>query len=1171
MKTDHPSIKESSIQRSEFAPTLPTILLVDDQPARLLTYESVLQGVGVRCVRALSGQEALTSLLKESFALILLDVSMPEMDGFEVARLIREHPRFEKTPIIFITGVHVDEMDRLKGYEAGAIDYIPIPIVPEILRSKVALLVELYKRRAELEALNRELLATRARLEIDQALLVIASESKLTQSEARYRAIFENPVAFTVVFKLVRSIDDKISDALYADANERALAQLAIDPEKLLGKSVRTIMQEGAEEFLAMCQEVLREGTPRLYETTTAGASFSMCLFCMDRDTLVSSGVDISARVRQEQATEKLLASDRAEKEWLAALLNSMEEEVYFTDTNGRYAYVNPAALRNFGHANVEGSEVIDVVSKLEVFRLDGSPRPVTESPPLRSLKGEIIRQEEQMVRVPSTGLVRHRQVSSAPVRDERGEIVGAVSVVRDVTEQRRADADLRRRDQRSRALIRLADQFRSLQEPADLAFAASQVLAETLKVDRCGYGVVDPVLETITVERDWNAPGVHSVSGTLLFREYGTYIEELKRGETVVCEDAALDARTAAFAQRLEAINAKSFINMPIVENGMTTALLYLNHSKARHWSEEELAFIRDIAERTRHAVERRRAEQTLRSDLRVTRRLRDIAARTVSERDLIAVLKEVLDAAVNIAKADGGTLQLLDAGSSELRFAATQGLDDELVRLFVRVDVTSSSSCGIALSRGARTFIDFYDPNSSDESSRLHRQFGLRCAQSTPLVSRDGAILGMFTTHWRSEHRLSERELRYLDLLARQVSDLIERTNAEQALKLREQQLQESGKRKDEFIAMLAHELRNPLVPIRAGVALIKKDPAATGTLKDVWPIMERQVGHMVHLIDDLLDVSRITSGRIELRPRSVSLSSLVESAIEVIRGSAAEGRLSVDVTLQNPQLSLDVDPTRVTQILINILGNAIKFTPPGGRITLKSRVALAADNDRAFLVLSVSDTGVGISPEALPKVFELFGQASTAGMGMHSGLGIGLALSRSLAQLHGGSLDAYSEGAGRGSELVLKLPVSLQALAANDNPPSSTDLAPLAELRLLVVDDNRDGAEILGMLLEEAGATVQLAFDGASGIELVKSLNPNVVILDIGMPGMDGYEVCKRLRTAHGDSLGIIALTGWGDERSKELIRAAGFDSHLTKPADSSALSAAIGRIARKRSSG
>lgn len=289
----------------------PRILLVGDQPAKLLTYESILQGVGVECVRALSGAAALAKLLHDRFAAILLDVSMPGMDGFETARMIRDHPRFEQTPIIFVTGVHVSTIDTLKGYECGGIDYIAVPVVPEILRSKVAVLVELYLRRTELERLNFELSEARSRLQAER--------------------------------------DDALA-----------------------------------------------------------------------------------------------LAKTRREKEWLAAVLDSISDEVYFTDTDERYTYANPAAMKEFGHATVQGVRVADLSSRLQVLRPDGSPRWIEEAPPLRALRGEVIRNEEQLLRNPETGELRHRQVSSAPVRDSQGIIIGAVSVARDITEDRLREQRLR-------------------------------------------------------------------------------------------------------------------------------------------------------------------------------------------------------------------------------------------------------------------------------------------------------------------------------------------------------------------------------------------------------------------------------------------------------------------------------------------------------------------------------------------------------------------------------------------------------------------------------------------------------------------------------------------------------------------------------------------------------
>src|ERR1700761_2380431 len=240
----------------------PRVLLVDDQPARLLTYESLLSGVGVTCVRALSGEEALSRLLKQSFALVRLYVSMPGMDGFETARMIREHPRFERTPIIFVTGVHVSEIDSLRGYEVGAIDYISVPIVPEILRSKVALLVELYRRRAELERLNRDLESTRERLEAERSKTLASNQLQLRESEERYRTIFEHPLALTVVLEAVRSDAGDIVDWRYVDANANAPRALGHSREILINMRLRDVEPDRVEFLLPLCCRVLAERTP---------------------------------------------------------------------------------------------------------------------------------------------------------------------------------------------------------------------------------------------------------------------------------------------------------------------------------------------------------------------------------------------------------------------------------------------------------------------------------------------------------------------------------------------------------------------------------------------------------------------------------------------------------------------------------------------------------------------------------------------------------------------------------------------------------------------------------------------------------------------------------------------------------------------------------------------
>lgn len=1149
--------------------TPPRILLVDDQPARLLTYEAILEGVGVECVRAHSGREALERLLQQQFAVIILDVSMPEMDGFETAALIREHPRYERTPLIFVTGIHISELDRARGYEVGAIDYIQIPIVPEILRSKVALLVELYRRRTQLELLNRELEEAHAKLELERNTAVAAHRDATRENEERYRAIFEHPTELIVVLNAVRDSTGTILDWRYLDANTNSLQFLGRSRQELLGRTLTEVVAERSAGLMHLYQQVLLTRKPHSYEDTVGERTFLRSLFPIGENTIVSSAVDITDRTAAETQIRRTWHADRAEKEWFAAVLNSMNEEVYFADPHKRFTYANPAALREFGQSgDMPGAQIQEFVGRLEVLRPDGTPRCAEEAPASRALAGELVREEEEIVRLQSSGELRFRQVSSAPVRDAKGEIIGSVTVVRDITEKKRIEASLRSREARSNALVRLSDLFRNTTEPAELAYAAARILGETLNVSRCGYGTIDLDQETISIERDWNAPGIDTIAGMLRFREHGTYIEDLKQGKTVVCDNVELDPRTAPHAERLKALQAWSFVNMPITEQTGTVAMLYLNHARPRSWTDEELAFIRDVADRTRFAVERRRYEQALALDHQFTQLLRDLAMRLVSDADVSTLLREILDAAITIAGADAGTIQLLEEGTCELVFATTRGLPEELTSRFERVSAASGTSCGLALASGARAFVDF-DSGAPDPdgSLDLHRAHGLRSAQSTPLFSRAGRPLGMFSTHWREHCRLDERRLRFLDLLARQAADLIERTQAARDLRLSEQQLRESDRRKDEFIAVLAHELRNPLVPIRTGIELLKKANDTPTIVNSIRPIMERQIEHMVRLIDELLDVSRVTSGRMEIKRQSTPLTTLVGAAVEAHQQAITAGGLELSVNLSEPHHVLYVDPTRFAQVLSNLLHNAVKFTPTGGKITLTGTFEPASNGSPARFRLTVADTGVGISPAALPRIFELFCPSAPQGDASRGGLGIGLGLARRIVELHGGTLQARSGGIGHGSEFTLQIPVDLSQAAANNAELEKATLP--HNLRVLIIEDNLDAAQSMKLLMESCEVTPQVEHDGLSGIANATAHEPDVVLLDIGMPGMNGYATCHELRRRHGSRVVIIALTGWGQEKDRQKALDAGFDAHLTKPVNPAILLQTISKHVQLRS--
>ncbi|HEX4330929.1 MAG TPA: response regulator [Usitatibacter sp.] len=370
----------------------------------------------------------------------------------------------------------------------------------------------------------------------------------------------------------------------------------------------------------------------------------------------------------------------------------------------------------------------------------------------------------------------------------------------------------------------------------------------------------------------------------------------------------------------------------------------------------------------------------------------------------------------------------------------------------------------------------------------------------------------------------------------------------------------LREADRRKDEFLAMLAHELRNPLAPIRNAVEILRlsEDRATRERARE---LVGRQVGHLSRLVDDLLEVSRITQRKVVLKRGAVSLSDVVESACEVARAAyAAEGH-KLEVRLPPEEIWLHVDAVRLSQVVGNLLHNAGKFTPRGGRVGLEACV------DKAGLAIVVTDNGVGIAPEMLPDVFELFSQADRSLARSQGGLGIGLSLAKGLVEMHGGTVVAESKGIGEGSTFTVRLPASAIVPAPD---PASRALVPEsissgASRRILVVEDNPDSAESLMLLLRSFGHDVSVVNDGREAVGAARRLRPDVILLDIGLPGMDGFHVARALRELPETSaVRLIAVSGYGQERDRERTKAAGFDLHLVKPVDPVKLTAAIDAV-------
>jgi CheY-like chemotaxis protein/nitrogen-specific signal transduction histidine kinase len=378
-------------------------------------------------------------------------------------------------------------------------------------------------------------------------------------------------------------------------------------------------------------------------------------------------------------------------------------------------------------------------------------------------------------------------------------------------------------------------------------------------------------------------------------------------------------------------------------------------------------------------------------------------------------------------------------------------------------------------------------------------------------------------------------------------------------------EQALRDADRRKDNFLAMLAHELRNPLSPIRNAVEVLGTRPASDAVTSGMLEVLRRQTTNLSALVDDLLDVSRITRGLVELRPEQVSLHTIVERALDSVRPLLEDKRHHVSTALPPSPVHVIGDPVRLEQILVNLLTNAAKYTDPAGRIA----VTVASDGDR--VTVSVRDNGIGIAADMLDEVFTLFGQAERGLDRSQGGLGIGLTVTRNLVELHGGSLRASSAGPGRGAEFTVTLPLA-PAVAATPAPPRRAERDAAEPKRLLVVDDNADSADTLSLLLRAQGHRVVVAYDGAQALALAGETTPDCVLLDLGLPGIDGYEVASRLRSdPRTRAATLIALTGYGQANDRIRVRAAGFDGHLIKPVDMDALTALLSGKQRNQPAG
>lgn len=824
-------------------------------------------------------------------------------------------------------------------------------------------------------------------------------------------------------------------------------------------------------------------------------------------DGYIGSCIDISDRKDAEEAW-------RAQRKWFRITLRSIGDAVIATDIKGRVLFLNPVAQALTGWTQKEAE-----LQPLEgVFRIINEyTRHPVENPASKALaEGTVIGLSGDTILLAKDGSERPIDDSAAPIQDEKGRVIGVVLIFRDVTERRRAEEARRH----LAAIVESSDDA-IISETFDGKITSWNKAAERL------FGYVSE--EIIGKPISLLAPLEHA-------GELPAVSEQVRRGETTKhfeTKGRRKDGRTMDVS-----------INISAIRDAQGSVV-------------GASAIARDI-------TERKRKEQTARF-------LAHVSTTVASLVDYELTLQTVAKLAVPFF-ADWCAISMLEANGS-LRRAALAHTDPTKVelaqKLFQRFPDDPGPRHGTlnVLRTGKPRLIS--DLNESvlreriqdDELFTMAQNLGLRSYMAMPLSAR-GKTIGVITFILaESGRRYEDPDLAVGEELAYRAAVAIENAQLYQALK-------ESDKRKNEFLAMLAHELRNPLAPVRNALHILKVSPNNPSVSAQARDMAERQVHYLTRLVDDLLDVSRIMRGKIELRKERLELSTLIGRAVETAQPLIDSGGHELTVSVPDQPVCLEADLIRMAQVISNLLNNAAKYTQSGGHIWL---TAEEADDQ---VLIRVRDSGIGIDPEMLPRIFDMFMQVAPTDARSQGGLGIGLTLVRNLVEMHHGTVEAHSAGLEQGSEFIVRLP----AAQVNRQGGSETRLDPCEptppspHCRVLVVDDNVDAADSLGMLLRLQGHDVKIAHSGPEALEAVRESEPQLILLDLGMPGMDGYEVARRVRSEHGSSnIVIAALTGWGQEQDRQRSKAAGFQHHLTKPIELSALEALFETCQQRKCSG
>ena len=738
---------------------------------------------------------------------------------------------------------------------------------------------------------------------------------------------------------------------------------------------------------------------------------------------------------------------------------------------------------------------------------------------------------------------------SSVMFRDS--EFVHTRCFTRDVTERRRAEKLLACQKQ----ALEMVAEGKPLE--AILDFLVRTIEAESTTGVVAAIHLLD---ETGSVFRQAVAPSLpesyHQATGIAVHPDLGPCCRAVSTREPVTVPDVADDPQWAAFAGLAVPLGIRSGWSAPILSSDGRVLGTFANYYRQPGDPSPQDRQLVEIVTRTAAlAIERVRAGNALRESEQTARFLADASAALAVLVDFDSTLQKVASLAVpNFA--DWASVDLLE-GDGTLRRVAVAHVDPAKVELAHEVhrrfppDPAAPQGGWNILRTGRAEIVPEISDEllvqsvKDDELLRIMRELGLKSYLGVPLKVR-GKTLGVITfIAAESGRRYDEADLATAQDLADRAAIAVE--NAQLYRELRD-----ADRRKDEFLATLAHELRNPLAPIRNGLQVLRLSGTESEMVAEARSMMERQLSQMVRLVDDLLDVSRITRNKLDLRRQRVALAAVVHSAVETSRPLIEQARHTLSLTLPPGPVHIDADLVRLAQVFSNLLNNSAKYTEPGGRIWLTAEVS------GHEVAVRVRDTGLGIPAEALPRIFEMFSQVDRNMEQAQGGLGIGLTLVRRLVEMHGGTVEARSEGPGKGSEFIVRLPLMKEGAVGRQAPTTGDGPATTSKRRILIVDDNHDSAMSLGMMLNLMGNDTRTAHDGLAAVEAAGEFRPDVILLDIGLPKLNGYEACRRIREQPwSKGMVIVALTGWGQDEDRRRSEEAGFNHHMVKPVEVDAL--------------